>query len=153
MPVTPLPQAVRLHHRFAASHHFKGPHDGYGKDFKLLSSTAERNKKRRMPYTHDWYAFGAEMMAQPMKRARTMRDIVDELPPLAPDPAAPAPAPPAARDVAAVPSASGPSSRLPRAMRPTGWRAASEWRLRARSVACSPPPPTTGSSLPRPHLA
>ena len=71
---------VRLHHRFSASHHFKGPHDAFGKDFKLLSRTAERNKKRRMPYTHDWYAFGAEVMAQPMKRARTMRQVVDELP-------------------------------------------------------------------------
>ena len=71
---------VRLHHRFSASHHFKGPHDGFGKDFKLLSRTAERNKKRRMPYTYDWYAFGAEVMAQPMKRARTMRDVVNELP-------------------------------------------------------------------------
>ena len=70
---------VHLHHRFAASHHFKGPHDGYGKDFKLLTRTAERNKKRRLPYTHDWYAFGADVMAQPMKRARTMRDVVDEL--------------------------------------------------------------------------
>lgn len=62
---------VHLHHRFAASHHFKGPHDGYGKDFKLLSSTAERHKKRRMPTTFDWYSFGAEVMAAPMKRART----------------------------------------------------------------------------------
>ena len=70
---------VHLHHRFSASHHFKGPHDGYGKDFKLLTRTAERNKKRRLPYTHDWYAFGASLMAQPMKKARTMRDVVDEL--------------------------------------------------------------------------
>ena len=70
---------VHLHHRFSASHHFKGPHDGYGKDFKLLTRTAERNKKRRLPYTHDWYAFGASVMAQPMKKARTMRDVVDEL--------------------------------------------------------------------------
>ena len=53
---------------------------GFGKDFKLLSRTAERNKKRRMPYTYDWYAFGAEVMAQPMKRTRTMRQVVDELP-------------------------------------------------------------------------
>ena len=74
-------EGVRIHHRFSASHHFKGPHDGYGKDFKLLSKTAERNKKRRMPTTFDWYRFGAEMMAQPLKKARrTVREVVDDMP-------------------------------------------------------------------------
>ena len=61
----------------------------------MLSRMAERNKKRRMPGTHDWYLFGAEVMAQPLKRARTARDVVDELPAAAvaddtqPPPAAP----------------------------------------------------------------
>ena len=36
---------VKLIHRFAASHHFKGPHDAYGKDAKYLCRTAERNQK------------------------------------------------------------------------------------------------------------
>lgn len=36
---------IDLVHRFAASHHFKGPHDAYGKDAKHLCRTAERNQK------------------------------------------------------------------------------------------------------------
>ena len=41
-------RGVHLIHRFAASHHFKGPHDAYGKDAKVLCRTAERNQKARL---------------------------------------------------------------------------------------------------------
>ena len=67
---------VELLHGFSASHHFKGPHDQYGKDAKALSRTAEKNKKRRMPTTYDWYDFCATQMASPMKKARSMRQVL-----------------------------------------------------------------------------
>ena len=34
---------MQLVHRFAASHHFKGPHNAYGKDAKLLCRTPTRH--------------------------------------------------------------------------------------------------------------
>ena len=43
---------IQLVHRFAASNHFKGPHDAYGKDAKHLCRTAERNQKARLASTH-----------------------------------------------------------------------------------------------------
>ena len=130
---------VHLHHRFAASHHFKGPHDGYGKDFKLLTRTAERNKKRRLPYTHDWYAFGADVMAQPMKRARTMRDMVDEL---TADPAAVAAAELAAAAVAAA-AATAATARAAAAATAAGAGAAPAAGPAATAPAAPAPAPAT----------
>ena len=69
---------VRLHHRFAASHHFKGPHDAYGKDCKHLSTVAERNQKVRLASCHDWYYFCASTLPAPKKL--TSKQIVDTLP-------------------------------------------------------------------------
>ena len=69
---------VRLHHRFAASHHFKGPHDAYGKDCKHLSTVAERNQKVRLASCHDWYHFCASTLPAPKKL--TSKQIVDTLP-------------------------------------------------------------------------
>ena len=60
-----LHNGVQLLHRFTASHHFKGPHDQYGKDAKMLTRVAEKNKKRRLPGTYDWYDFLATEMAAP----------------------------------------------------------------------------------------
>ena len=74
-----LHNGVQLFHRFSASHHFKGPHDQYGKDAKALTRTAEKNKKRRLPTTYDWYDFCATEMAAPLKKARSMRQAVDEM--------------------------------------------------------------------------
>jgi hypothetical protein len=74
-----LHDGVQLVHRFSASHHFKGPHDQYGKDAKALTRTAEKNKKRRLPFTYDWYDFLATEMAAPLKKARSMRQAIDEM--------------------------------------------------------------------------
>ena len=70
---------IQLLHSFSASHHFKGPHDQYGKDAKALARMAEKNKKRRMPATYDWYDFLATEMASPMKKARALRQVVDQM--------------------------------------------------------------------------
>lgn len=70
---------VQIIHRFSASHHFKGPHDGYGKDAKALSRTAEKNKKRRLADTFDWYEFLATEMASPIKTFRTIREQVESM--------------------------------------------------------------------------
>jgi len=70
---------IELVHRFAQSHHFKGSHDGYGKDAKLFSRTAERNRKRRLASTYDFYLFLATHMAEPLKEARTAKQMVDRL--------------------------------------------------------------------------
>ena len=78
---------VELVHRFAASHHFKGPHDAYGKDAKHLCRTAERNGKVRLASTHDVYYFCATKLPRPRRDGVTAEEIVK---PLA---AAPAPSP------------------------------------------------------------
>lgn len=70
---------IKLVHRFSASHHFKGPHDQYGKDAKALTRVAEKFKKRRLPTTYDWYHFLATEMAQPLKKARTVQQVVNEM--------------------------------------------------------------------------
>ena len=70
---------VKLVHRFAASHHFKGPHDAYGKDAKHLCRTAERNKKARLASTFDVYHFCATMLPRP-RRGVTAEQIVAPLP-------------------------------------------------------------------------
>jgi hypothetical protein len=70
---------VQLIHRFAASHHFKGPHDAYGKDAKLLCRTAERNGK-----VHDVYSFCATMLPRPRREGITADEVVAPLPAVAP---------------------------------------------------------------------
>ena len=80
--------SVELVHRFAASHHFKGPHDAYGKDAKHLARTAERHGKARLATTHNLYYFCATTLPRP-RRGVTAEQLVTPLPP------APAPPPPA----------------------------------------------------------
>ena len=75
---------VQLVHRFAASHHFKGPHDAYGKDAKLLCRTAERNGKARLASTHDVYSFCATMLPKPRREGVTAEELVTPLPPVPP---------------------------------------------------------------------
>ena len=76
---------VELVHRFAASHHFKGPHDAYGKDAKYLCRCAERNKKARLPGTYDIYRFCATTLPKP-RRGVTAEQIVEPLPEQPPEP-------------------------------------------------------------------
>ena len=45
----------------------------------MLTRVAEKNKKRRLPGTYDWYDFLATEMAAPMKKARSLRQAVDEM--------------------------------------------------------------------------
>ena len=71
---------VQLIHRFAASHHFKGPHDAYGKDAKHLCRTAERNQKARLASTHDVYYFCANHLPRPRREGVTAKEIVQLLP-------------------------------------------------------------------------
>ena len=85
---------IKLVHRFAASHHFKGPHDAYGKDAKQLCRTAERNQKARLASTHDVYHFCATMLPCP-RRGLAAKVLVAQLP------AQPAPAPLTAEQQAA----------------------------------------------------
>lgn len=75
---------VELIHRFAASHHFKGPHDAYGKDAKHLCRTAERNQKARLASTHDVYYFCATHLPRPRREGVTADEIVAPLPELPP---------------------------------------------------------------------
>ena len=70
---------VKLIHRFAASHHFKGPHDAYGKDAKVLCRTAERNQKARLASTHDVYYFCATTLPCP-RRGLNAKELVAPLP-------------------------------------------------------------------------
>ena len=60
-------KGVHLLHRFACSHHFKGPHDAYGKDPKFLARQAERHGRARLNSTRDLYDFCAEQMKVPKK--------------------------------------------------------------------------------------
>ncbi len=57
------------------SHHFKGPHDAYGKDAKLLCRTAERNGKARLASTHDVYSFCATMLPKPRREGVTAEEL------------------------------------------------------------------------------
>ena len=75
---------VQLVHRFAASHHFKGPHDAYGKDAKQLCRTAERNGKARLASTHDVYAFCATLLPRPRHQEGVTAEVL-----VAPLPAVP----------------------------------------------------------------
>lgn len=43
---------VELVHRFSASHHFKGPHDQYGKDAKALTRTPPRRTRNGAYHLH-----------------------------------------------------------------------------------------------------
>ena len=79
-------RGVHLVHRFAASHHFKGPHDAYGKDAKVLCRTAERNQKARLASTHDVYYFCATKLPAPRRGSVTAQSIVESLPAASPLP-------------------------------------------------------------------
>ena len=74
---------VKLVHRFAASHHFKGPHDAYGKDAKHLCRAAERSGKARLASTHDIYFFCANTLPMPRHgiRADQLVAALDDVPP------------------------------------------------------------------------
>jgi hypothetical protein len=63
-------RGIQLVHKFAASHHFKGPHHAYGKDAKFICRTAERNQKARLASTFDVYDFGASNL--PKTRSRVV---------------------------------------------------------------------------------
>ena len=56
---------VVLRHFFACGHHFKGPHDGYGKDAKFMPKTAERHQRARIATTFDLYNFNATYLSTP----------------------------------------------------------------------------------------
>lgn len=71
-------QGVHLLHHFAASHHFKGPHDAYGKDPKFLGRMAERHQRVRLATTHNLYTFCIETMPAPKKL--TTKDIIATMP-------------------------------------------------------------------------
>ena len=73
---------VTLRHRFAASHHFKGPHDAYGKDAKFMARTAEKHGKARLATPHQFYYFCATSMPQPKKQRA--KDAVMQMPTLSP---------------------------------------------------------------------
>jgi hypothetical protein len=66
-PSKPEHKGVRLLHHFAAGHHFKGPHDAYGKDPKFLGRMAERQQRVRLATTRDLYNFCVETMPEPKK--------------------------------------------------------------------------------------
>ena len=59
---------IKLIHKFAALHHFKGPHDAYGRDAKILCRTAERNQKARLASTFDVYQFCTTKLPHPRSR-------------------------------------------------------------------------------------
>lgn len=64
----PVPQHdIKIMHHFACGHHFKGPHDGYGKDAKHLARTAERHQRARLATTYDLYHFDATNMPCPRR--------------------------------------------------------------------------------------
>lgn len=75
---------TKLIHKFAASHHFKGPHDAYGKDAEVLCRTAERIQKARLASTFNVYQFCATKLPHPRSHV-TVSEIVsllpDQLPP------------------------------------------------------------------------
>ena len=71
-------EGVRLLHHFAAGHHFKGPHDAYGKDPKFLARMAERQQRVRLATTHDLYTFCVETLPVPKKL--NAKEIIAPLP-------------------------------------------------------------------------
>mmetsp|Transcript_38432 Transcript_38432/g.63664 ORF Transcript_38432/g.63664 Transcript_38432/m.63664 type:complete len:696 (+) Transcript_38432:3650-5737(+) len=75
---------VYLRHLFACGHHFKGPHDGFGKDGKHLPRCAEKQQKVRIATAHELYHFDATNLPCP-RRNVLASDIVASL---APAPAA-----------------------------------------------------------------
>jgi len=58
---------VRLRHLFACGHHFKGPHDGFGKDAKHCPRCAEKQQKVRIASTHELYHFDAMNLPCPRR--------------------------------------------------------------------------------------
>ena len=69
---------MRILHHFATSHHFKGPHDAYGKDPKFLGRMAERHQRVRLATTRDLYNFCVETMPEPKKL--TAKQIIAPMP-------------------------------------------------------------------------
>ena len=81
---TPLPvHDVIVRHLFACGHHFKGPHDGYGKDAKLMPKTAEKHQKARIATTHDLYHFNATHLPCPRSNIKAS-DVIASLQKLSP---------------------------------------------------------------------
>lgn len=56
---------VRVRHLFACGHHFKGSHDGYGKDGKHLPRLAEKQQKVRIADAFQLYHFNATHLPVP----------------------------------------------------------------------------------------
>jgi hypothetical protein len=77
-PSLPEHKGVILRHHFACGHHFKGPHDAYGKDPKFLGRMAERQQRWRIATTHDFYTFCVVTLPAPKKL--TAKQIVTALP-------------------------------------------------------------------------
>lgn len=75
---------VYLRHLFACGHHFKGPHDGYGKDAKFLPRTAERQQKVRLATTWERYDFDATYLPFPLHNVLAA-DIVSLIRPSPPN--------------------------------------------------------------------
>ena len=74
---------VSVRHLFACGHHFKGPHDGYGKDAKFMPKTAERHQKVRLATTHSLYYFNATNLPCPRSNVKAS-DLVASLQTLPP---------------------------------------------------------------------
>ena len=79
---------VVLRHFFACGHHFKGPHDGYGKDAKFMPKTAERHQRARIATTFDLYNFNATYLPTPRVNVLAS-EVVAALSPLPPEKLAP----------------------------------------------------------------
>ena len=72
-----------LRHLFACGHHFKGPHDGFGKDAKFMPKTAERHQKARIATTHNLYHFNTTNLPCPRSNVKAS-DVIASLPRLSP---------------------------------------------------------------------
>ena len=86
----PAVHDVIIRHLFACGHHFKGPHDGYGKDAKFMPKTAERHQRARIATTHDLYHFNAIHLPCP-RRNVLASELIAALKPLAPADLSPLP--------------------------------------------------------------
>lgn len=124
---------VKLIHLFACGHHFKGPHDGYGKDAKFMPKTAERHQRVRIATTFDLYNFNATHLPTPRKNVLAS-EVVAALSPLPPAALAP----------------------LNTHQLPADWASVLNHVNMATGSRCLPadsePPPTVSPSLPTPTL-
>ena len=89
-PSPPMLHDVILRHLFACGHHFKGPHDGYGKDAKFLPRTAERHQRARIATTYCLYSFNARHLPCPRRNVLAF-ELIAALRPLAPSELSPLP--------------------------------------------------------------